>query len=103
MRYLLKIRFPVDAGNAALRDPNFGKKIQQLLKDIKAEAAYFTAVDGQRGGYVVINMDDASKIPAIAEPFFIWLKADIEFFPVMLPEDLGKAGPDIAAAFKKWG
>ena len=42
------------------------------------------------------------KKAAIAEPFFIWLKAEIEFYPVMTPEDLGKAGPAIEAAFKKW-
>ena len=77
MRYLVRLRFPVDSGNAALRDPQFGAKLQQFLSDIKAEAAYFTAVDGQRGGYIVVNFDDASKIPAIAEPLFLWLKADI--------------------------
>ncbi len=99
----MKMRFPVEAGNAALRDPQFGAKMQQALADIKAEAAYFTAVDGQRGGYIVVNMDDASQIPAMAEPFFLWLKADVEFIPVMLPQDLGKAGPAIEAAMKKWG
>jgi hypothetical protein len=48
-------------------------------------------------------MDDASQIPAIAEPFFMWLKAEIEFYPVMTPEDLGKGGSAIEAAGKKWG
>ena len=102
MRYLLRFHFPVDAGNKALSDPQFGEKLQGLLSEIKAEAAYFTAVDGQRGGYIVVSFDDASKIPAIAEPFFLWLKADVEFIPVMLPEDLAKAGPAIDAAVKKW-
>jgi Domain of unknown function (DUF3303) len=103
MRYLLKVRFPADTGNAALADPKFGEKMQRLLAEIKAEAAYFTAMDGQRGGYIVVNIDDASQIPAVAEPFFMWLKADIEFLPVMLPADLAKAGPSIAAATKNWG
>jgi len=103
MRYLVRFHFPVEAGNAALRDPKFGEKVQQMLADMKAEAAYFTAVDGQRGGYIVVNFDDASKIPAIAEPLFLWLKADVEFIPVMAPEDLAKAGPAIEAAVKKWG
>jgi len=76
--------------------------MQQLLSEINAEAAYFAAVDGQRGGYIVVNFDDASKIPAIAEPLFYWLKADLEFIPVMVMEDLAKAGPAIGAAVKKW-
>jgi hypothetical protein len=103
MRYLVRFHIPIEAGNEALRDPEFGAKIQQLLSEINAEAAYFTTVDGQRGGYIIVNFDDASKIPAIAEPLFYWFKADVEFIPVMLAEDLGKAGPAIEAAMKKWG
>ena len=102
MKYLLKMSFSIEAGNKALMDPQFGAKMKQYLSDIKAEAAYFTAVDGQRGGYIILNMDDASQIPAIAEPLFLWLHADIEFLPVMQPQDLEKAGPAIGAAIKKW-
>ena len=103
MKYIMKVRFPQERGNEALSDPQFGHKMNELLAEIKAEAAYFSTIDGQRGAYVVINMNDASEIPAIAEPFFLWLDADIEFFPVMRPEDLAKAGPSIGAAVKKWG
>lgn len=103
MRYLLKVKFPNDAGNVALRDPKFGAKMQQLLGEIKAEAAYFAIVDGQRGCYAVIQMTDASQMAVVAEPFFYWLKADIEFIPVMKPEDLMKAGPAIESAVGKWG
>jgi hypothetical protein len=103
MRYILKVSFDADAGNAALRDPKFGAKMHQYLTDIKAEAAYFTTVNGQRGSYIVLQLSDASQIPAIAEPLFLWLKADIEFLPVMTPEDLMKGGPGIESAVKKWG
>lgn len=103
MRYIMKMRMPIEAGNAAVRDPEFGAKMREALMEIKAEAAYFTTLDGQRGGFIVVNMDDASQIPAIAEPFFQWLHADIQWFPVMLPEDLGKAGPAIGVAVQKWG
>ena len=51
----------------------------------------------------VVNIDEASKMPAIAEPLFYWLKADVEFIPVMVPEDLAKAVSAIDAARKKWG
>jgi hypothetical protein len=103
MRYIMKLRMPIDRGNEALSDPQFGHKMNDLLTEIKAEAAYFTTMNGERGGYIVVNMNDASEIPAIAEPFFLWLNADIDFVPVMKPEDLGKAGPAIGAAVKKWG
>ncbi len=103
MKMLIKMSFPTESGNKILSDPNFGSKMQQLLQEIKAEAAYFTTVNGKRGGYIVTNMTDSSQIPAIAEPMFLWLKAELEFMPVMTPEDLGKAGPSIEAAMKKWG
>jgi len=48
-------------------------------------------------------MDDASQMVAKAEPFFLWLQADVEFIPVMTPEDLAKGGPGMAAAVKNWG
>jgi hypothetical protein len=103
MRYIMKMRMPVEKGNQALRDPEFGKKMNELLTEIKAEGAYFTTFGGQRGAYIVINLNDASEMPAVAEPFFLWLNADIDWFPVMKPEDLAKAGPAIGATVKKWG
>jgi hypothetical protein len=61
MKYLIKVGFQNEAGNAAVRDPKFGDKMQELLKELKAEAAYFTTINGQRGGYIVVNMDDFSN------------------------------------------
>ena len=103
MRYIMRVRIPMERGNEAIRDPQFGQKMSEVLGEVKAEAAYFTTLDGQRGAFVVVNLNDASEMPAVAEPFFLWLNADIDWFPVMKPEDLGKAGPAIGAAVKKWG
>jgi hypothetical protein len=99
----MKLRMNLEKGNEATSDPLFGKKMQELLAEINAEAAYFTTIKGQRGAYIVINMNNASEMPAIAEPFFLWLNADIDFFPVMRTEDLAKAGPSMIAAVTKWG
>jgi hypothetical protein len=103
MRYLIKVEMATDAGNMAIRDPKFGEKMQGLLKELKAEAAYFTTVNGHRGCYIVVNMDEASQMVAMAEPLFLWFKANVEFIPVMLPQDLAKGGPAIGAAVQKWG
>jgi hypothetical protein len=102
MRFLVKIKIPTVAGDRAISDHHFGPKMHDVLKEIGAEAAYFTAVDGHRGGYIIVDMKDASQIPSIAEPFFLWFNATVEIQPVMLPEDLQKAGPSIEAAVKKW-
>jgi hypothetical protein len=47
-------------------------------------------------------MKDASQIPAIAEPWFLAFNAHVEMHPVMVPEDLAKAGPAIEQAVKKY-
>ena len=103
MRILLKVSVPVEAGNAAARDGTLAKTIQSILAEQKPEAAYFTDVDGNRGGYIFLNIEDPSEIPAIAEPWFLALHASIELHPVMNPEDLGRAGSAIEQAVKKYG
>jgi hypothetical protein len=103
MKYIMKVKMCLEQGNKAVSDPQFGHKMHELLTQIKAEAAYFTTICGHRGAYIVLNINDASEIPAISEPFFLWLHADVEYIPVMTPEDLAKGGPGIAAAVQKWG
>src|SRR2546421_13007318 len=93
---------PVEAGNAAARENGF-KAIQSILQEQKPEAAYFIAEDGKRTALLIMNMDDASQLPAIAEPWFLALNAGIEVTPAMLPEDLQKAGPAIQHAVKSHG
>ena len=103
MRFILKVSIPVEAGNAAIRDGSLGQKIQSILEETKPEAAYFIADKGTRGAFVVVNMDDASQMPALAEPWFLAFNASVEVLPVMTPEDLGRAGPAIENAVKKYG
>jgi len=47
-------------------------------------------------------MQDASQIPAIAEPWFLAFNASIEIHPVMVPDDLAKAVSAIEAAVNKY-
>jgi hypothetical protein len=102
MRFLLKVNMPVEAGNVAAKAGKLGETIQAILADLKPEAAYFTDEKGQRTGFLFLEMQDASQIPAIAEPWFLAFNASIELHPVMVPEDLMKAGPAIVKAVKKF-
>ena len=103
MRVLLKVNIPVEAGNKAAREGTLGKTIQQILQAMKPEAAYFVAENGQRCGFLVVNLDNASKIPALAEPWFLAFNAAIELYPLMTPEDLQKASPDIESCARTYG
>jgi hypothetical protein len=103
MRFLVKVSIPVEPGNAAAKSGKLGATIQSILADLKPEAAYFTDDNGQRTGLIFLEMASASQIPAIAEPWFLAFNASIEFKPVMIPDDLAKAGSSIEAAVKKYG
>jgi hypothetical protein len=103
MKFIMKVTIPNKHGNDLLKDPKkFGNTMHELLEGVKAEAAYFTTFCGNRGGYIVVNLDDASQLPAVAEPFFFALHAEIDWFPVMTPEDLAMGLPAVEAAVKKW-
>jgi hypothetical protein len=100
MRMLLKVKFPLEPFNTAVRDGSIGKKMKAVIDATKPEAVYFTEVDGCRGGIFVVNVDDPSQVPALAEPFFLYFNAACEFRIAMTPEDLGKAG--LEGLGKKW-
>ena len=89
MRFLLKFSFPItDETNSWIRDGSIGQKMESILETLQPEAAYFAPTDGNRGGYLIVNMDDASQIVTVGEPFFLELGAKVEIVPVMTPEDL---------------
>jgi hypothetical protein len=50
---------------------------------------------------MIVDIADPSKIPALAEPWFLSFNAEVSGHLVMTPEDLGKAG--LEALGKKWG
>lgn len=90
MRFMVVVRFEVEAGNTAVSAGRVAPMIQSVLAQLQPEAAYFGPIDGGRGAYLVINIDDVSQIPSISEPFFQNLGATVTFTPVMTPEDLAK-------------
>lgn len=100
MRMLLKVKFPHEEFNQAVRDGSIGSKMRRILEDIKPEAVYFTGQNGQRGAILIIDLIDPSRVPALAEPWFLTFNADVEFHIVMTPEDLQKAG--LEELGKKW-
>lgn len=103
MRFMLKVNIPVESGNAAAKAGKLGETIQSILEEMKPEAAYFTDDDGERTGFIFFDLQQASQIPAIAEPWMLAFNARIQFRPVMIPDDLAKAGSAIESAVKKFG
>ena len=100
MRMLMNVKIPHQTFNAAVKDGTAGAKLAKILDAIKPEAAYFTEHDGHRGAVLIVDLPDASKIPVLAEPWFLTFQADCEFRIAMTPEDLKRSGID--AMGKKW-
>lgn len=100
MRMLMNITFPHEEFNAAVKNGTAGRKLRMILEDIRPEAVYFTEQNGRRGAFVIVDIEDQSKIPAFAEPWFLNFKADVQFRIAMTPADLEKSGLDELG--KKW-
>jgi hypothetical protein len=101
MRMLFQARCPAEPFNTLVRKGTVGKIMGKILAAIKPEAAYFTEIDGHRTAILIVNLESATQIPSIAEPFFLTFNAECKFHPVMSPDDLQKAG--LAELGKKWG
>ena len=76
---------------------------QSVIEELQPEAAYFTPMEGARGGHLIVNMDDASQIPAMTEPLFLGLGATVEFHPVFTLEDVPAITEPIEQAVQKYG
>ena len=104
MRVLLTFSINPEKGDQLIKEGRIGETMEPILQDLQPEAAYFTDVEGTRGGFLVVNMEDASQIPALTEPLLLGLGATVHMQPVMTPEDLrGAAGESLQQMGQKYG
>src|SRR5262249_1872204 len=96
MRVMLKFILPVEKSNAAVSDGSLGRTMESILSKLKPEAAYFTPLEGERGGMIFFDLTDPSQIVESVEPFFLGLNASTELVPVMNAEDLRKGLAKVA-------
>jgi hypothetical protein len=101
MRMMMTVSLPTEKTNASIKDGTLTAAIQTMLTDLKPEAAYFTTDNnGRRFSFVVFEMTQSSEMPKLAEPWFQGFNAEVTFRPVMNPQDLAAAGPEIERAAK---
>lgn len=100
MKILMNAKIPHQQFNAAVKDGSVGSKLSRILEASKPEAVYFTEQNGHRGAVLIVDLPDASTIPALAEPWFLTFEAEVEFRILMTPDDLKNAGLDELG--KKW-
>ena len=103
MRFMLTFRNPMEEGNQLVKEGRIDQILRSILDELKPEAAYLTGIEGARGGYLVLNMDDASQSPAMAEPLFLGLGATVQMSPVFTPENMGPLTETLQQAAQKYG
>jgi len=101
VRMMMLVQFPLEPFNTSVRNGTAGPKMKKILEEIKPEAAYFGEREGKRGGILIVNLNNPSEVPKLAEPWFLTFNAEVEFRVVMTPEDLAKS--DLEGLGKKWG
>ena len=101
MRMLMMVDIPHEPFNEYVRNGTVGDKIERIMEAIRPEAVYFSERHGQRFGIFVVDVEDASRVPSLAEPFFLTFDADVELRVCMTPEDMERAGLD--ALGERWG
>jgi hypothetical protein len=103
MRIMIKFALPVESGNSAIRTGKLDKVMHQIIEDLKPEAAYFYPTGGERGGFLVVEMQDSSQIADMAERFFFGLNAKVELVPVMSATDLEKGLSGVQNTIQRYG
>ena len=68
MRMMLNVSFPHEPFNTAVRNGSAGATIGKILEAIKPEAVYFTEYDGRRTALLIVNVNQSSDVPSLAEP-----------------------------------
>jgi hypothetical protein len=101
MKMLMMVECPNEPFNSLIKAGTAGQLIERILASIKPEAAYFTEQDGVRGGIFLVDVNEPSDIPALAEPFFLNFNASCKFRIMLSAQDLQKA--DLGRLGQTWG
>ena len=104
MRILITFSINPEKGDQLIKEGRIGETMGSILEELQPEAAYFTDVEGTRGGFLVVDMEDASQMPTMTEPLLLGVGATVHLQPVMTPEDLrGAAGEALDQMAQRYG
>ncbi|RSS83879.1 DUF3303 family protein [Streptomyces sp. WAC06614] len=98
MRVMLRAHIDTQAGNEGVKTGALPQAMQRLTEAVKPEAAYFGLSEGVRSCWMVFEMTDSAKLPALLEDLFLQFDAKIEVAPVMNAEELRKGLAELRAS-----
>jgi len=94
MQMIMEVEIPNEPFNTLVKKGTAAETLQSILDDIRPSAAYFSEQDGQRGAFLLVDVPESSRIPGLAEPFFVRLDANVKFRVCMTPDDFARSGID---------
>ena len=108
MRFFVRAAIPTVPGNLAIMDGKISAIIGEITKELKPEVTFYRANEagptaGLRSMSMIVNADSAAQLGKAVEPLFQSLEAKLEYEPIMFPDDLMKALPNIERDVKKYG
>ena len=101
MRMMLNVTIPPEPFNTLAREGKAGEILGRIVEELAPEAVYFTENDGCRGVTAIVDIAEPSRVPSVAEPFFLSFNAQCRLRVCMTGEDLQKAG--LAEIGERWG
>ncbi len=87
MKFLIRASFPTETGNQMVKDPNFLKNMEDYIRNINAEAVYFTVLEGERTAFFITDVPSPKQMFDICESLFM-MGAKVHRDMVMTFEDL---------------
>jgi hypothetical protein len=88
MRTMVKFTIPTQEANPLVKDGSIGQTMESLMGNLQPEAAYFGPIEGKRGRFIVINMEEGCDVVTKLEHLRLELGATIELFPVATADEL---------------
>lgn len=90
MRVMLRAHLDTAATSEGIKTGALQQTMKKLMEAVKPEAAYFGLHEGVRSCWMVFDLQDSSRLPALFDDLFTQFNAEIEVGPVMNAEDLAK-------------
>ncbi len=98
MKFIVEVDLPLEPFSTYVRAGTAGEKIGEVLGAIKPEVMYFTDNGVGRGAVMIVELDSASQVPHVTEPWMLTFGASVHYRLAMAPEELQSAGLERYAA-----
>ena len=85
MRFIMKVAIPEPAENPAVGAPDFNARLHGLFAELGAQKIYSRTANGRRFDYALFDIQDLTRIYAIARPVSLLVGVKPEFLPERAP------------------